>query len=396
MDRLAKLVRTAAPSTGLAFRLRPYGRDGQREFLRDVIAMANAPVEGPRHIVVGAGADQHGHRTPAGVPADELDDGAACAALVAEFIEPAVKLRYHITSIDGAAIGVFEIGNCQDRPYMMRRDFSETLRRGDAYVRTNDTAVKLGRGQLARLFEQKFRVALSRDNIEVGFAGDILHKSVTIEATDLGDLPSAQAAAKLRQMAALRTRARSRGSTTLIARLTYARLFGADDPYEDRPLDELEDEIRAIEADYRDEDACFLFAERGQSLDLAVLNQGEETVCDASLAIALPANPDFHVADRPPPVRDAGELNPPGADEVARYPTVSHGRNGVRVAVSIGDLPPGEIVRVFDHPLRITAGLALAGRRFALEYSLLATNLREPARGKLKIRLGTGRARRAG
>lgn len=396
MDRLAKLVRTAPPSTGLAFRERPYGRDGQRDFLRDVIAMANAPVEGSRFIVVGVATDSQGRRTPAHVPAEELDDGAACAALAAEFIEPSVELGFHATSIDGAAVGVFEIGSCRDRPYMMRRDFSETLRRGDAYVRTNDAAVKLGRSQLARLFEHKFRAALSGDIIEVGFAGDILHKSLAVETTDLGALPSAQAAAKLRQMAALRTRARSRGSTTLIARLTYARLFGADDPYEDRPLEDLEREIRAIEADYREEDAFFLFAQRGQSLELAVLNQGEETVCDASLAIALPANDEFHVADRPPPVRDGGELVPPGADEVARYPSVSCGRNGVRVAVAIGDLPPGEIVRVYDQPLRITAGHALAGRRFALQYSLLASNLREPAEGKLRLRLGAPRTRRAG
>lgn len=396
MDRLAKLVRTAAPSAGLAFRARPYGRDGRRDLLRDVIAMANAPVEGPRHIVVGIETDAGGHRTPTHVTAEALDDDAACAALVAEFIEPPVDIAYHTTSVDGAAVGVFEIGSCRDRPYMMRRDFSETLRRGDAYVRTNDAAVKLGRSQLARMFEQKFRVALSNDSIEVGFAGDILHKALEIQATDLTDLPSAQAAAKLRQMAALRKRSRARGSTTLIARLTYARLFGADDPYEDRPLEDLEEEIRAIRADYRDEDEHFLFAERGQALELAVLNQGEETVRDASLAIALPANPDFHVADRPPPVREDGELQPPVADEVARYPSVSRGKNAVRVAVSIGDLPPGEIVRVFDFPLRVTAGLPLAGRRFALQYSLLATNLRGPADGKLRLKLGARRRRRAG
>lgn len=396
MDRLAKLVRTAAPSTGIAFRARPYGRGGEREFLRDVIAMANAPVEGPRHIVVGIEADAQGRRTTTSVPEAELDDGASCAALAAEFIEPAVEVHYRTTSVDGAAVGVFEIGDCRDRPYMMRRDFSETLRRGDAYVRTNDAAVKLGRSQLAKLFEQKFRIALSRDNIEVGFAGDILHKTLAIETTDLGNLPSAQAAAKLRQMAELRTRARSRGSTTLIARLTYARLFGADDPYQDRPLEDLEDEIRAIEADYRDEDEYFLFAVRGQPLQLAVLNQGDEPVRDASLAIALPAYPEFHVAERPPPVRDGDGFSPPGADEVARYPSVSRGRNGVRVAVSIGDLPPGEIVRVFEEPLRVTAGLGLVGRRFALQYSVNAANLRGPAEGKLKLRLKAQRERRAG
>lgn len=396
MDRLAKFVRSASPSAAVAFRAHPYGRDGQRHFLRDVIALANAPVEGTRRIVIGAESDERGRKTLTGLSSAALDDGAACTALVAEFVEPPLDIRYHETSVDGKTVGVCEIGDCRDQPYMMRRDYSETLRRGDAYVRTNNASVKLGRSQLQKLFEQKFRAALSREDVEVGFAGDILHKSLTIPTADLGGLPSAQAAAKLRQLIAIRNGARSHGSTTLVARLTHARLFGADDPYEDRAVEELEQEIRAIESDYRHDDEVFLFADRGQPINLAVLNQGEETVRDASLAIALPAHPDFHVAERPPAVRDGNEVHPPDADRVARYPAVSRGPHAVRVAVSIGDLPPGDIVNVFAEPLRIAAGRTLDGRRFALQYSLLARNLRAPAEGKLRLRLTPRRSRRAG
>ena len=44
------------------------------------------------------------------------------------------------------AANVCEIGDCQDRPYMMHVDHSETLRRGDAYLRAP------ARGKLRLLF----------------------------------------------------------------------------------------------------------------------------------------------------------------------------------------------------------------------------------------------------
>ena len=59
---------------------------------------------------------------------------------------------------------------------MMRIDYSEKLRRGDAYMRVNDAAIKMGRRQLSDLFERKFRDSVSAGDIEIGFPGEIIHK----------------------------------------------------------------------------------------------------------------------------------------------------------------------------------------------------------------------------
>ena len=53
MKPLAKIVQSASASTGIQFRRSEYGHAAARDFLRDVIAMANASVEGQRYIVVG-------------------------------------------------------------------------------------------------------------------------------------------------------------------------------------------------------------------------------------------------------------------------------------------------------------------------------------------------------
>ena len=53
---------------------------------------------------------------------------------------------------------------------MMRIDHSQTLRRGDAYMRVNNAAIKMGRRQLMELFEKKFRDSVSAGDLEIEFA----------------------------------------------------------------------------------------------------------------------------------------------------------------------------------------------------------------------------------
>ena len=148
MDRLQKIARSATPGTGVQFRRDPYGSSGIRSFLRDVLAMANAAVDGPRHIVVGVDFDSRGRKTVHDVDASDFSGKPSYQALANEFIEPPLRIRYKPVTLDGQRAGVYEIADCQDRPYMMRIDYSETLRRGDAYVRANKAAMKMGRRQL--------------------------------------------------------------------------------------------------------------------------------------------------------------------------------------------------------------------------------------------------------
>lgn len=60
--------------------------------------------------------------------------------------------------------------------------------------------------------------------------------------------------------------------------------------------------------------------------------------------------------------------------------------DGKRLGVyEIGDIPGGELMEVFTAPLRICVGNDLSGRRFGVQYSLFAKNLRAPACGKLRL-----------
>ena len=386
MDHLLNIARSGTPDSGVQFRRHAYGNDGVRTFLRDVLALANASVEGPRYIVVGVNFDDRGRKTAHPVDADDFAGKPSYQSLANEYIEPAVRIRYKPLSFEGKRVGIFEIGDCQDQPYMMRVDFDERLRRGDAYRRINNESIKMGRRQLMELFERKFRDSISAGDIEVGFPGEIIHKQCSVATCDLSEMPSALASGKLEEMLQIRQRSRHSGSTTMVARLTHARLYGTEDPYVDRSPEDLVAELKQIRGKFRNQDSNFLFNDRAQELQLVIYNQGGEQINDASVSLVLPNHNDFYVADTLPRRLVNDRFVDRSPDEIASYPAVSLKDDAIHVSCAIGDIPAGEPVNAFAMPLRLCVGSNLRGRRFGLRYAVQGQNLRAPARGQLKLK----------
>ena len=360
-------------------------KDGIQSFLRDVLAIANTSVEGDRHIVVGVDFDNRGRKHAQTIDAEDFSGKPSYQALANEFIEPPVRIRYKPVSVDGKRVGVFEIGDCQDRPYMMRADFSESLRRGDAYKRVKNAPVKMGRRQLMELFELKFRDSVSAGDIEIGFPGEIIHKELALPTCDLSSVPSALASMKLEEMLDIRKQTRRSGSTTMVARLTHARLYGTEDPYVDRSPEDIIQELSQIRGKYRNHDSHFLFHEHAEQLQLVVINQGDEPIIDASIEIALPNHNSFYVADSPPRRQVDERFIARTPDEIASYPAVSLKDDAINITAKIGDIPVGEPVAVFASPLLLCIGSELSGRRFGMRYRLHGQNLRAAASGLLKL-----------
>jgi hypothetical protein len=385
MNQLARIVRSATPSTSVQFRKTAYGRSGVQAFLRDVLAIANASIDGTRYIITGVEFDRKGCKRMFEVDAEDFSGKPAYHSIANDHIEPPLRIRYQPVTVDGQRLGVFEISDCQDRPYMMRIDYSETLRRGDAYARLNDAAVKLGRRQLQALFEKKFRDSISAANIEVGFPGSIIHKDHKVSTCKLDKLPSVIASSKLSELIETKAQVQASAANTVMARLTHARLFGKDSPYEERSNEEIMEEMRQIERRYRDQDEQFLFNEHQRELQIVVFNQGDEAIRDASLTLIMPNHDAFHVATQLPKISRDDKLVARTPAEQADYPAVVLRDDSVQISVKLEDIPPGEPVNVFGVPLRICVGDLLKGRRLGIQYKLFAHNLRSPAKGKLRL-----------
>jgi len=387
MKGLEKLVQTATPSTSVHLRKSAYGRHGVRDFLRDIIAIANASISGKRYIITGVEFDPKGRKQLSSIDREDFSGKPAYQSLANEHIEPPLQIRYKPVTVDGKRIGVYEIGDCQDRPYMMRVDFSETLRRGDAYVRVNKSAVKMGRRQLQTLFEKTFKDSVSAANIEIGFPGEIIHKDQSLPTCSLAEMPSMVASSKLNQLIEAKEQVHESASNTMVARLTHARLFGSDSPYEERSTEEIREEMKQLKKQYRDHDDYFLFEENKNDLQLVVFNQGEEPIRGASLTLVLPNHEVFHVATQLPKLPKGKNFVERLPAEQADYPAVNLRDDSIHVSVKLGDIEPGEPTDVFFTPLRVCVGDELKGRRLGIQYSLFAQNLRSPAHGKLRLLL---------
>jgi hypothetical protein len=193
------------------------------------------------------------------------------------------------------------------------------------------------------------------------------------------------ASAKLHELIEAKKQVAASASNTIVARLTHARLFGTDSPYEDRSTEEILEEMRQIERRYRHQDNHFLFEEHATLVQLVLLNQGNEELRDASLTLVMPNHNAFHVATELPRIPRDDKFIERTPNEQVGYPSVSLHDNSVQVSVKLGDIEPGEPAEVFELPLRICVGNELQGRRIGIQYSLNAHNLRTAAKGKVRL-----------
>ena len=109
MNRLARIVRSATPSTAVQFQKSAYGKVGVERFLRDVIAMANASVEGTRYIITGVEFDKKDRKRMYGVDRADFSGKPAYQSLANDHIEPPIRIRYQPVTIEGERVGDFEL-----------------------------------------------------------------------------------------------------------------------------------------------------------------------------------------------------------------------------------------------------------------------------------------------
>ena len=88
MNRLAQIVQSETSSTSVQFRKSAYGRNGVQDFLRDVLAMANAAVDGGRYIITGAEIDHKGRKRMFSIDKNDFSGKPAYQSLANDHIEP--------------------------------------------------------------------------------------------------------------------------------------------------------------------------------------------------------------------------------------------------------------------------------------------------------------------
>jgi len=158
---LLDIIRYENESTYVDFKRSQY--QNKEDFLKDIMAMANANTDvNKRYIIVGVKHSTSGSREYFSIPRNEFKDDADYQDLVRQNIEPEIKFVYKPVELREYLLGVFEISECENRPYVMKKKFG-TLEQGASYIRRGSQHARVIRADLEMIYEERFKKQRERD-----------------------------------------------------------------------------------------------------------------------------------------------------------------------------------------------------------------------------------------
>ena len=92
LDNLEWRIKHENESTSLDFKREQYHKENYISLIKDIMAMANAPISGSRYIVIGIKHKSDG--TKEYHPVSELKDQADIENLIQDNVEPTIKFQY--------------------------------------------------------------------------------------------------------------------------------------------------------------------------------------------------------------------------------------------------------------------------------------------------------------
>ena len=201
LNNLEWLIRYEREGTNLDFKREQYHKEKYQDLLKDIMSMANTPIEGKSYIIVGVKDKPDGTKEFHPIPKEEIVDQANYQQIVRENIEPNVNFSYYSFDFDGYLLGIIEIDKCDNPPYMMKKDY-KTLKKGDCFIRRGSQQERLTRRDLDEILQLKSHIYFN-DKISIGFNKEF-NRKLTIKAVRDLKFPSKAAKEKIESILAKR------------------------------------------------------------------------------------------------------------------------------------------------------------------------------------------------
>lgn len=383
MPRLEDIALHESANSAVAFREHAYTSRDAARFLCDVLALANAEVEGPRFLFIGVRDVAGSERTVPGIDAEAMSTlRRTLLALLARSVEPPFRIVLRALKVRGATVALLCLSECDNAPYLLRKSVAG-LPAGVGWLRRGTRQEQLTRADLRRLFARRPGSDQATTNVRVAFAGEPPREELELPVLDLAELPSAIAAGRLRQMLEAKKTAKDvLGRTeTRFDRLLHAQIFGVEQAYESHGDESLRLMIDKAKDEHAIADRHYELNVRAHKLELVVCNRGSVALDNVMLQLRLPNLPGIGVADRLY-TATGGEA---GSED--RYPSVTVGRRVIDIEAGIGSLAAGATLAAFREPPRLWLREPAAGKSIALDYTVHARGLAEPIRDTLVIRI---------
>lgn len=117
---------------GLDFKKGLYAKQNYEDLLKDVLAMANAKIQGPRYIVFGVKENVQQIKDLFDI--NNPVDAASYQELILENIEPQIICNLSYVSYQNKQLAILEITEPKEQPYLLKKQYGK-LHKGFCYIR---------------------------------------------------------------------------------------------------------------------------------------------------------------------------------------------------------------------------------------------------------------------
>lgn len=184
------MIEYGIESQTLDFKMEQYTKEHTLSFIKDIMSMANAHNTEDKYIIIGINYI-HGIKNDIVGITEKFKDQAIYQNTIYDNIEPQIHFEYFPYQWNDKLLGIFRIHSCNDRPYMMKKDFStqdpkKALRRGDCYIRRGDSQNNVIRRDLDEMIKDKLKKnKINDEDIQIIFSES---KSDEISLSKIGTL----------------------------------------------------------------------------------------------------------------------------------------------------------------------------------------------------------------
>jgi len=249
----------------------PFRMTGKEELVKEVIGLANAKVDGPRHILFGINPGAMEGSKIVGIDEGAMSDLKKAHRHLSELIEPVVSLAFIYDNFNGKLVGALEIDDCDEGPFVVGQDYSKELLRGKSWIREGRELREVDIAELAKdmppeatsvIDEADLIDPLAMPTIEVGFNDDPDSKTIKLSIPDTSDPPFVNERQDTKD---LRQTIRETVNTVATHMLKLARKSSAEvDPNSST------DVVKAAQDLFSDVDNHYYYEEKALQLNLVV------------------------------------------------------------------------------------------------------------------------------
>jgi hypothetical protein len=369
-------------SAAMLLRRDMYAEGEQGHLVRDVLALANGATTKSRHLLLGA--EQVGDAIQVcGLDRDAIRRFRLFGYDLPALIEPELKIVPIMVEVEGKPVAALEISDCNNPPYTLRRQIAEDMRTGACWVRDQGVIRPARREDLDRMYGRG--PAEPPTPLQLGFNNDPTCQQLELQVPDSSQSPSSQTRERI--LSVINTKKASNKmlgyDDTGILRLSHVRIFGPDTPFVQHGMDTLVMQYKQASDDSKEADEHYYFEECAVQINLSIQNPQQVSLQDIVVELSIPKVSGFEVADRlhSSPEKQMTEME----SRLAGYPRVDISEKHAKVSACVGTLGPGQVLPVFEMPLRIAVGPEMRGMKVAIKYHMTSQDLEEDLQGRLKL-----------